>query len=120
MPVVLAAVKAVLQPLGDGATNYYHRRGSAGRGGDRIVDAQDLTAEVDQRAAAVAGIDGGIRLYEIGKYLGAVHKGSVQCADHALADGRAAGQVERVADSDDIFSHPNRSRTTRRRSPGAT
>ena len=38
---------------------------AAGVAGDGRVDADDLAAEVDQRAAAVAGIDGGVGLQEV-------------------------------------------------------
>ena len=38
---------------------------AAGVAGDGRVDADDLAVEVDQRAAAVAGVDGGVGLQEV-------------------------------------------------------
>ena len=51
---------------GDGETDVVHRAAAAGGGSFRLVDADELPGHVQQGAAGVAGIDGGVRLDEPG------------------------------------------------------
>src|SRR5204862_1890009 len=68
---------------------------------DRGVHADYFAAQIEQRAAGVAGIDGGVRLQEV-----AVHRLRTQRpllrADDAGGDGRL--QAERVPDGGDVVA----------------
>ena len=77
----------------------------AADGRDRGVDPDDLAVEVDQRAAGVAGVDGGVGLDRVD--VGAVARTALAAGGHRPvlgADDAArhrAGQAERRADRDD-------------------
>ena len=68
---------------------------------DRGIDADDLAGQIDERTAAVAGIDGGIRLQEVFVHVH-VQAGPPLGADDAVRDG--AGQPERCADGQDVIA----------------
>ena len=73
-----------------------------GPGLDGHVDADDLAGQVDQGAAAVAGIDGRVGLDEIGVGAALVLEGPAHGRDHAR--GHGVGVAEGVADGDDGFA----------------
>ena len=69
---------------------------------DRGVDAHQLAAQVHQRAAGVAGVDGGVGLDEILVALDA-QPGAAQRADDAGCHGLT--ETEGIADGDDEVTH---------------
>ena len=67
---------------------------------DRGVDADDPAAAVDERAAAVAGVQGGVGLDDVvHQVAGDAAQRPAQGADDAGGDGRF--EAERAADGDD-------------------
>src|SRR5262249_56307776 len=76
--------------------------GAAGGGDDRGIDADHLAVEVEQGAAGIAAVDGGVGLNVI--VVGAGIDVAVARRDDAGRDG--AAEAERVADGDDPFAQP--------------
>ncbi len=80
----------------------------AAGGGDRGVDADDLAAQVDQRAAGVAGVDGRVGLHgvDVGGVVGRLPRRDrpVERADDA--GGHRGAQPERRADGDHALPDP--------------
>ena len=90
----------------------------AGRGELCGVYADDLARHIEQRTAAVARVDGGVRLDKgrRDRLARAVRAGldrAVQCADDAGRDRLAV--AERVADGNHLLSDPQRGRVAERR-----
>ena len=90
----------------------------AGRGELCGVDTDDLARHIEQRTAAVARVDGGVRLDKgrRDRLARAVRAGldrAVQCADDAGRDRLAV--AERVADCNHLLSDPQRGRVAERR-----
>ena len=75
---------------------------AAGRRDDRGVDADDFAVEVEQRAAGIAAIDGGVGLNVIVVGAGI----DVAVARRDDAGGHRAAEAERIADGDDPFAEP--------------
>ena len=94
--------QAVLRLVdGDGETDVVHRAAAAGGGSFRLVDADELPGHVQQGAAGVAGVDGGVRLDEPGgsdSRAALVGEGQVPVkgADHA--GGHRLAVAQGVAD----------------------
>jgi len=72
-------------------------------GHDYGVDPDDFSAQIQQRAAAVPGIDRGIGLQEILITAGIRDSGAMLRADDPLGDGLV--QAARMADRHDPFAH---------------
>jgi hypothetical protein len=84
------------------------RRAEAGVGDGRRRDSDDLAVQVDQGAAAVAGIDGRGDLHHVGEgcactAVTALGDGPSHGGDDALGD--AAGQAQRVAHGHDDLAY---------------
>ena len=74
--------------------------------GDRGVDADDVALEVEQRAAGVARVDRGVGLQEVGEVLAVgLGEAAVLGRHDAGRHRRPAGEVEGVADGDDLVAH---------------
>ena len=75
---------------------------AAGRRNDRGVDADHFAIEVEQRAAGIAAVNGGVGLYVI------VIRPRIDIAVARRDDagGHRAAQAERIADRDDPFAQP--------------
>ncbi len=83
---------------GDGITD------GLGRWRDGDVDSDDLAEAVDQRAAAIAGVDCCVGLKEIVECLALRRENrTIEGTEHAHRDGGTAFQGQRVADGDDGF-----------------
>src|SRR5207245_2401304 len=74
--------------------------GGAPRFGGR--DAHDLAGEVEQRAAGVAGVDGGVGLDRGAQATVVFGDIAAESGDDTRGDG--AGQAQRVADGDDAVT----------------
>ena len=72
-------------------------------GDDDGVDADDLSLEVQQGAAAVSGIDGGVGLEEVLVAAGIEDPAPVLGADDPLGDGLV--EPPRMADGHDPLTH---------------
>ena len=73
--------------------------------GDRGVDADDLAGHVQQRAAGVAGVDRGVGLDHVGEGDAVLLVERAAGGRHdAGRHRRAAGQVEGVADGDELVA----------------
>ena len=70
---------------------------------DRGVYAHDLSPHVGQRAAAVARVDGGVRLNQVDDGMLPVRYGPPQGAHDSFADGRSAPESECVANGDHVL-----------------
>ena len=81
---------------GDGDAKADVATGHAARH-DKLIDTNDFAFDVQQRAAAVAGVDGGVRLDVVVKR-GHMHVLAFLLAD--VADGHGVLQIERRADGD--------------------
>ena len=75
---------------------------AARRRDDRRVDADDLAIEVEQRAAGIAAIDGGVGLDVVVVRTGI----DVAVARRDDAGGHRAAEAERIADRDHPFAEP--------------
>ena len=74
--------------------------------GDRGVDADDVALEVEQRAAGVARVDRGVGLQEVGEVLAVgLGEAAVLGRHDPGRHRRPAGEVEGVADGDDLVAH---------------
>src|SRR5699024_8291573 len=69
---------------------------------DGGVDADQFAVQIDQRAARVAGVDGGVGLNEVFEAI--PEAVATEAADDAGGDG--LGQAERVADGNDEVADP--------------
>ena len=63
------------------------------------IDAYQTAFEVEQGATAVAGVDGGVGLDQVGEHAALAADGAAQGRDHARGDGVV--EAEGVADGDD-------------------
>ena len=86
----------------------------AGRADDGRVDADELAARVDERAARVAGVDRGVRLDEVLERRDA-ELTAARRADDAHRHGLT--QAQRVADREDDLADLERVRAAQRGSP---
>ena len=68
-------------------------------GVDSGIDAHQTAFEVEQGTAAVAGVDGGVGLDQVGEHAALAADGAAQGRDHARGDGVV--EAEGVADGDD-------------------
>ena len=84
-------------------------------GDDRGVDADHGAVGGDERPTRVAGVDGGIGLDEVAERHALGLDGAVQCRDDAPRDRGLAGEVQRVADGDDLVAHLQLRRVAERR-----
>ena len=75
---------------------------AAGRRNDRGIDADDFAVEVEQRAAGIAAIDGGVGL----NVIVVRPRIDVAVARRNDAGGHRAAEAERIADGDDPFAQP--------------
>ena len=66
---------------------------------DSGIDAYQTAFEVEQGATAVAGVDGGVGLDQVGEHAALAADGAAQGRDHARGDGVV--EAEGVADGDD-------------------
>ena len=82
---------------------------------DRGVDADDGAVGGDERPAGVAGVDGGVGLDEVVEADAAAVDLPVEGRDDAPGDGRLAGEVEGVADGDDLVADLQVGRVAERR-----
>ena len=78
---------------------------------DGGVDADHLAAEVEERPAAVAGIDRGVGLDEV--VVGARADGAAFGADDS--EGDRVAEAERIADGDHVFADAERVARSERR-----
>ena len=76
----------------------------AGATHDRGVDADQFAAQVDQGAAGISGVNGGIGLDEILVAVVVEYAAAAECADDPGSDGLT--QAEGVADRHDEISDP--------------
>ena len=75
---------------------------AAGRRNDRGVDADDFAIEVEQRAAGIAAVNGGVGL----NVIVVRPRIDVAVARRDDAGGHRAAEAERIADGDDPFAQP--------------
>ena len=75
---------------------------AAGRRDDRRIDADDFAVEIEQRAAGIAAIDGGVGL----DVIVVRPRIDVAVARRDDAGGHRAAQAERIADGDHPFAEP--------------
>ena len=93
---------------GDGEADVLGGDAGLGLGGDERIDADDVAVDIAERAAGVAGVDGRVGLDEpeeegaglIRRAAGGLLGRPAEGADDAGADGRPAGEGERVTDGD--------------------
>ena len=71
-------------------------------GVDGCVDADELAQNIEQRTAAVAGVDGRVGLNQVGEHAVLGLNGAVQGGDHAR--GHSVGKAEGIADGDNGFA----------------
>ena len=82
--------------------------------GDRRVDADDVAAGVEQRAARVARVDGGVGLDEVRQRLVVVGRDRAALGRHDAARDRVRVRAERAADGDDELADLERVRVADR------
>jgi len=94
----LARLEGMAKPMAD----------AAARGGEDVaVDADDLALHVDQRAAGVTPVDGGVGLEEVlvGRHVGADAQLAALGADDTGRD--RVFHAQGIADGQDPFAHPD-------------
>src|SRR5205823_8247583 len=106
-----ASARAKLRQDRAGQVDRHREADTAAAGTDRGVDPDDLAPRVDERAAAVAEIDGRVGLNVAVE--ARVEELPADVADHA--DGDAVLVAQGIADRDDPFTHAERRGIAERR-----